>query len=101
MPLNINNPFQPKKVEMSNYHPEQIEQNKLKQAAERTQKANGRIGEYSTNYHERRYSDVIPQPKRFGDVLPQPKRFGDVLPQQKRFGDVLPQQKRFGDNHNQ
>lgn len=96
----IFNPFKPKEVKLSNYHPEQIEQNKLHDVMEKTQIANGRIGEFQAGYQEKSYSDVIKRPLSYGDVIKRPESYGDVIKRPESYGDVIKPHDSYSDAMN-
>ena len=93
----IFNPFQPKEVKMSNYHPEQIEQNKLQNTMEKTQMANGRVGEYQKGFEEKTYKDAVKMPKTYGQVLGHEKTYSEGVKMPKTYGEVMPKESSYSD----
>lgn len=72
------NPFNPQPTRLVNFHPENIEQNKLRTVQEKTQMANGRVNEYSNNYKPKTYADIIKQPKTYADMINRPRSYSDA-----------------------
>ena len=66
----FDNPFKPQNVNLVNYHPEQIEANKLKNITENVN------GVRNTRYEKPQTK--MNRPKTFKDVVPLPKSYGDV-----------------------
>lgn len=94
------NPFQPHEVKMSNYHPENIETNKINEARERTAAANGTDGEYSMGYKPKSYGDVIKRPQSYSDVFKRPQSYSDVLKKPQQYSDMMERPQGYRDARN-
>lgn len=89
----FDNPFKPQDVKMSNYHPEQIEMNKLNNIANNMASASRTRYEYKP----KTFKDVVGLPKSYGDVLPKKDTYSDHLPTKDTYSDHLPQKGSYND----
>src|SRR5574344_300865 len=80
-------PFKPREIKLSNYHPDQIEQNKLKNTMEKTQLANGRMHEFQKGYEPKSYADAVQRPKSFGDAFKKPDSYSDAFKTAQNIND--------------
>ena len=75
----MNNPFNPEKVKLFNYHPEQIEQNKIENIHNKMSAVNGKSHEYQQGYKPKSYGDVLKKPDSYSNHLPQKPSYGDAM----------------------
>lgn len=99
--MNLNNPFNPQEVKMSNYHPETMEARKLDDITKRMHQVNGKNHEYQAGYQPKSYGDVIERPKSYGDVMERPKSYSDNIKKpDDSYSSHLPNKPHYGDMFN-